>query len=50
MALGLGFWGSKVLLSAVELKLFSALAQTPRTAGELAEGLELQGRGSPRFP
>ena len=49
MALGLGFWGSKVLLSAVELKLFSALAQTPRTAGELAEGLGLQGRGSLDF-
>ena len=38
MQLGLGFWGSKTLLSAVELGLFSELAGGP------LDGEELQGR------
>ena len=33
MQLGLGFWGSKTLLSAIELGLFSELARKPLNAG-----------------
>jgi hypothetical protein len=29
MALGMGFWGSKAFLSAVELGVFTALAERP---------------------
>ena len=32
MQLGLGFWGSKTLLSAVELGLFTELAKGPMDA------------------
>jgi hypothetical protein len=35
LQLGLGFWGSKTLLSAVELGLFSELAKGPRDLGSL---------------
>jgi len=44
--LGLAFWGSKALLSAVELGLFTALAQGPLTAKELTTKLDLQLRGT----
>ncbi len=44
MALGLGFWGSKVLLSAVELGVFTALAPAPLSGEELAERLRLHAR------
>ena len=37
LQIGFGFWASKTLLSAVELELFSLLADGPKT------GLELQG-------
>ena len=46
LQLGLGFWGSKALLSAVELGLFTTLAQRPRTGKELAAELGLQPRGT----
>ena len=35
LELGMAFWGSKTLLSAVELGLFSLLAQAPRTGREI---------------
>lgn len=50
MQLGMGFWGSKALLSAVELKLFTALAKGPMTGDELAARLELNPRAVPDFP
>ena len=46
LQLGLGFWASKALLTAVELGLFSALAQRPRTGMDLAAELGLQSRGT----
>jgi O-methyltransferase domain/Dimerisation domain len=46
MQLGLAFWGSKALLSAVELGLFTTLAQGPLTGNELTAKLELQPRGT----
>lgn len=49
LQLGLGFWGSKALLSAVELGLFTTLAQGPRTANELMAALGLQPRGTADF-
>ena len=39
MQLGLGFWGSKTLLSAIELGLFTELAGKPLGATELAARL-----------
>src|SRR5260221_10292416 len=44
--LGLAFGGSKALLPAVELGLFTALAQGPLTAKELTAKLGLQPRGT----
>jgi hypothetical protein len=41
---GLGFWASKALLSAVELGVFTRLAKGPATAGELGEALQLHPR------
>ncbi len=46
MQLGLAFWGSKALLSAVELDLFSTLAHGPLTGETLTAKLGLQPRGS----
>jgi hypothetical protein len=46
LQLGLGFWGSKALLTAVELGLFTALAEGPLTAKELTAKLGLQQRGT----
>jgi len=46
MQLGLAFWGSKALLSAVELGLFTTLAQGPLTGKELTAKLGLQPRGT----
>jgi O-methyltransferase domain/Dimerisation domain len=43
-ALGLGFWGSKTLLSAVELGVFTELRDGPLTGEELAGRLELHPR------
>ena len=44
MQLGLGFWGSKTLLSAVELGLFTALAHGPLDAEAIRERLKLHPR------
>lgn len=47
--LGLGFWASKVVLSAVELDVFTELAKRPATADELRVRLGLNARGTPDF-
>ncbi len=44
MQIGLGFWGSKTLLSAVELGLFTELARGPLDGRELGERLGLHAR------
>ena len=50
MQLGLGFWGSKTLLSAVELGLFTELATAgPQGAEDLRRRLGLHGRSARDF-
>ncbi|MEU1944804.1 methyltransferase [Streptomyces sp. NPDC059474] len=49
LQVGLGFMASKALLTAVELDLFSLLAEGPRTGGDLAEALGLHPRGAADF-
>lgn len=49
MQLGLGFWGSKALLSAVELGVFTELAKEPLDAKLLAERLRLHPRSACDF-
>ncbi len=49
MQLGLGFWGSKTLLTAVELGLFTDLAKKPLDAGALSKRLELHPRSARDF-
>jgi SAM-dependent methyltransferase len=44
LQLGFGFWGSKTLLSAIELGVFSALADGPASEEELRSRLDLNGR------
>jgi hypothetical protein len=44
LSLGLGFWGSKTLLSAVELGVFTELAGGPLAGEELASRLDLHPR------
>src|SRR5204862_6975037 len=44
LQLGLGFWASKTLLSAIELGVFTRLAKGPATARELGEALHLHPR------
>jgi hypothetical protein len=44
MQLGFGYWGSKALLSAVELGLFTLLAQEPLTADDIRARLKLHPR------
>jgi O-methyltransferase domain/Dimerisation domain len=46
MQLGMAFWGSKALLTAVELGLFTTLAHGPLTSKELTARLGLQARGT----
>src|SRR4051794_29446259 len=50
MQVGMGFWASKTLLSAVELQLFTALAEAPLTAPGIAAVLKLHPRAVPDFP
>ena len=53
LQIGLGFWGSKALLSAVELGLFTHLAKGPLSGDALAKQLPLVaavGAGSARVP
>ena len=49
LALGLGFWGSKTLLTAVELGVFSELADGPLQGEELAARIGLHPRAWPDF-
>jgi predicted O-methyltransferase YrrM len=50
MQVGMGFWASKTLLSAVELELFTKLGGDGMTAAEIAEALGLHERAVPDFP
>ena len=50
MQIGMGFFASKTLLSAVELGLFTELAKQPMTAAELGRRLGLHPRAVPDFP
>jgi predicted O-methyltransferase YrrM len=50
MQVGMGFWGSKTLLSAVELELFTKVGSDGMTAEQIAEGLDLDNRAVPDFP
>ena len=49
LQLGLAFWGSKTLLSAVELGVFTELARRPLKAQILIERLRLHQRGARDF-
>jgi len=49
MRLGFGFWGSKVLMSAVELGVFKALTGGPLSGEALGERLGLHPRGTRDF-
>lgn len=49
LQLGFAFWGSKTLLSAVELGVFSELANQPLTAEQLLERLQLHPRSARDF-
>ena len=49
MQLGMAFWGSKTLLSAVELGVFTELARQPLDAETLRERLGLHPRGARDF-
>jgi hypothetical protein len=50
MQVGMGFFASKALLSAVELGLFTELAKREMTASEIANALDLNERAVPDFP
>src|SRR5918999_766 len=50
MQVGMGFWGSKTLLSAVELELFTKLGSEPMAGPEIAEALSLHPRAIPDLP
>jgi len=45
MQVGMGFWPSKTVLSAVELELFTQLGDQARTGEEIRETLDLHPRG-----
>jgi O-methyltransferase domain/Dimerisation domain len=49
MQIGLGFWGSKTLLSAVELGVFTYLANGPLNCDELAQAAGLHQRSARDF-
>jgi SAM-dependent methyltransferase len=49
LGLGLGFWGSKTLLSAIELGLFTELARAPADADALRAKLKLHPRAARDF-
>ncbi|MEE9263861.1 MAG: methyltransferase [Vicinamibacteria bacterium] len=49
MQVGLGYWGSKCLLSAVELGLFTELARQPMTGKQVEAKLELHPRATCDF-
>ena len=49
MQVGLGFWGSKTLLSAVEMGLFTELAEHPAELGRVRDRLGLHPRSAADF-
>ena len=49
MQVGLGFWASKALLSAIELELFTELAKSPGTLEDLRGRLRLHERSARDF-
>ncbi|HEX7934908.1 MAG TPA: methyltransferase [Paraburkholderia sp.] len=49
LQMGMAFWASKTLLSAVELGVFTQLAAGPRSAAALCESLELHPRAALDF-
>jgi hypothetical protein len=49
LEIGMGFWPSKLLLSAVELGLFSLLAIRPKTGVEIERHMELHPRATNDF-
>lgn len=49
LQIGFGFWPAKTLLSAVELELFSLLADGPKTGLELQGAMGLHARGTYDF-
>jgi hypothetical protein len=49
MEVGMAFWPSKTLLSAIELELFSRLGGGAMTGAELQAGLGLHSRANPDF-
>lgn len=49
LQVGLGFWASKTLLSAVELQVFTELARQPSTLSELSAALRLHPRSAHDF-
>lgn len=49
LEVGMGFWSSKVLLSAVELGVFTTLGNRSMSGSELTEALDLHARANPDF-
>src|SRR5689334_19510661 len=49
LQIGMGFWASKTLLSAVEMQLFTELAQRPESLEELSGRLGLHPRSARDF-
>jgi hypothetical protein len=49
LQIGLSFWSSKVLLSAVELGVFSALAKRPASLEDISKGIGLHPRAGRDF-
>jgi hypothetical protein len=49
MEVGMAFWPAKVLLSAVELGVFTELGSTTKTGRELQDALRLHPRANPDF-
>ena len=49
LQVGLGFWGPKVLLSAVELGIFTELAQGPADLATLTKQFSLRSRSARDF-
>src|SRR5215469_16938429 len=49
MEVGMGFWPAKVLLSAIELGLFTKLGAQAMTGDMLADSLQLHPRANPDF-
>src|ERR1700693_2582783 len=50
MQVGLGFWASKTLLSAIEMELFTQLANHPQDLETLRGRVGLHPRSAPDFP